>query len=148
MNDLQRETLRSYKKELKKIIKKSKRVLDEIKNELDDDEDSFDHYVGKYIVQTDMRLIIDGVGEMVIVTDDTPDKMATVRVDNDGYYVLMGEDRYELIDAHYMGNRLKNISSINDHCSFIDEFDKDQRAKAFSEKIARIEKNLKKAKKL
>ncbi|MFA6629034.1 MAG: hypothetical protein WCS55_04625 [Sulfuricurvum sp.] len=42
MNDLQRETLRSYKKELKKIIKKSKRMLDEIKNELDD-EDSLIH---------------------------------------------------------------------------------------------------------
>lgn len=114
MNDLQRETLRSYKKELKKIIKKSKRMLDEIKNELDDDEDSFDHYVGKYPVQTDMRIFVDGVGEMVVVSDDTIyDKVVTVRVDDDGYYAIIGDVRCDLIDAIYTGHILKNRSKLN-----------------------------------
>lgn len=149
MSDSQREAVRAFKKELKKIIKKAKRTIAELDKVLEEDEESFDDYIGEYTVQDNYRLKINDIDEFVLLPfEANAGEIATVRIDNDGYYAIIGTNRFELIDSQYAGCRVEERLSITEHCSLIDEYDKNQRAKAFSAKIARMEKKLKKAKKL
>lgn len=149
MCDLTKESIRSYKKELKKIIKKAKHTIAELDEVLKDDEESFDHYQGTYKVQDDYKLKVDGVGEFVLLPfKENIGEMATVRVDNNGYYAIIGINRFELIDSQYAGYRVEERLSINDHCSFVDKLHKYQQTETFKQKLKRLEKGFKTTKKL
>ncbi len=149
MSDSQREAVRAFKKELKKIIKKAKRTIAELDKVLEEDEEIFDDYIGEYTVQDNYRLKINDIDEFVLLPfEANAGEIAIVRIDNDGYYAIIGTNRFELIDSHYAGCRVEERLSINDHCLFADKSHKYQQTETFKQKLKRLEKSFKITKKL